>query len=279
MNAVGSVFVFNADVTCLRSNCVESSSIILNNIKWSVELCRSNNNPNVIDVTLKSAMDGYVPRWNCNAQASVKLLPKTELRAMIEKQLPQQKFTEINASHGIVAFINLDVFFTYYVSDNRATFEIALSTNSMNIEDVADMNQIKSRVHVMLPNVSRLGRATSPVVVVQGIKWQVVVERQHENLSIYLEATESDFNRGSTYRVDANFKLLTYDPSARPVIKSFTQTYHWGATLKGFTQFISWIDFIDGSRKFILDDKANLLVEFQVEPESLWQIDDSPIIA
>lgn len=288
LNGLAVVLRFDADVTFLSSRCVESSSVVLNNIEWSVKLCKDEPSINsFVNVILKSHVGAYnhVPRWTCNAQATFKLLPKSSHMQNIQKQLTTQRFTEINTSHAINAFVNWNAFFTHYVSNNQAAFEIAISTNSINVEESRDLDQITSRVHVMLPNVSRLGRTTSPEVIVRGIKWRVVVERFNDNLGVHLEANEGDLGTSSTWgqiehKVVANFKLLTYDPTARSIIQSFTNTYYWGASKRGFDCFIGWYSFIDGSRKFILDDKANLLVEFTVgEAKSLWEIDDGPISA
>lgn len=278
-NRVGSVFHATADIRYLEhGQCAETStSIHLNDIEWSVRLCKavSTHYANALDVALVSNVRGFGAKWHCDAQATMKLIGTNN--RVTYKNLPRHRFTNEVPKHFIRRFIDWSDFTTQYVNGNQTTIEVALSTIVPSTSEPSDVEVTKARIHVMLDNVSKLEKNISPEVVVRGIRWRIVTERVGGAqaglggaLSIYLEAVEEDFGKSSSYRVCATFKLLTYDSSVKPTVFTIDELYHWGVPQRGISNFMRWDWLLDSTKKIILGDKANLLVEFSVEePKSL----------
>lgn len=156
-------------------------------------------------------------------------------------------------------------------------FEFAATLFCVNARAI--VNGDTARVHVALPYVSKLGKIESAEVIVRGIRWKVVVERIGDSLAVFLQApddvtkeTDGVITVDMTYDVEATFGLLTFDPTGRPYKKAFAQHFQWGISKRGLPKFIEWHDFIGGDKKLVLDDKANLIVEFKVgEPIPLLE--------
>lgn len=277
-NRVGSVFNATVDIRYLEhGQCAETStSVHLNDIEWSVKLCKSvsASHASALDVALVSKVKGFGAKWHCDAQATIKLFGQK----VSVNQLPRNRFTNYVPQHFIRGFIHWTEFSTYHVSENQTTFEVALSTNVPNTNEPSDVDVTKARIHVMLENVSKLTTNLSPEVVVRGIRWRIATERfggaqvgMGGALSVYLAAIEEDFGISSCYKVNATFKLLTYDPNVKPAENTIEELYHWGVPQRGFNRFLRWESLFDAAGKYILGDKANILVEFSVEePKSLW---------
>lgn len=285
-NILASVFRFTADVTYLNSRCVESSPVPLNNLFWKVKICKSNNEPFVaVDVSLFAYSDHAFSRWESEAQATVRLLPIDTRVHPASKQLSITKFTSSHPEHTIQSIVSWNDFYANYVKENRATFEIALSagpsatsSSSMVRRETSDIEVIKSRLHIMLENADQFGRTETSEVTVRGIKWRVVVETKPTGVLVHLVANEEYLGRGDTYSVDATAKIFTYDRNASPYVASFNHVYQRDANTGGLNHFISWNDFIYSNRKFILDGKANLLVEFKVDTPRVFSIiNENPI--
>lgn len=280
------VFRFTTDVTNWISGCDESSNIPLNNLHWKVKVCQryNENSVLVVDVRLLAYSVQNFPSWETAAQATVRLLPTENNTHIVSKQLPITAFTSSAPEHAINSFVSWDDFHKFFVNENRATFEIALSAeNSAAVSMVqhsqtSDIEVIKTRLHIMLENVNQFGRTESSEVMVRGIKWRIVVETRATGVHVYLVANEQYLGRGASYPVNAIAKLFTYDRSAQPYVASFNHVYQLGSNTGGLNHLISWNEFIDESRKFVLDGKANLLIEFKAEePKLSWLINEGPI--
>lgn len=287
VNCLASVFRFTADVSYLSQRCVESSNVTLNNLSWKVQICKGTyNSGDTIDVTLAASSDGSHSNWSTEAEATIKLHPKKTVQ-LIEKTLPKTKFTSDDFERTIKNVVSYSDFMSNFVYDNLAEFEIALSTVHLAEKEQTDVDVIKTRLHVMLDDVSNLVKSETSEFVVRGIRWKVVVERiggaqegLGGTLAIYLEAAEEDFGNSLSYDVEMQFTLLTFDKNAPVSSEAYSQVFHWGATKGGANNFMRWEIFLDPSRKFILDNRANLLVEFKVsEPKTLWDFYDAPIEA
>lgn len=153
-----------------------------------------------------------------------------------------------------------------------------------NFENVF-VNASTAKTHIILSNVSQLNEMESPEGIVQrkiespeltvrGINWKVIVEKCHNYLAIFLDAPSAfpidllgGIGKRWTYDVEAKIKMLTFESSAQQFQQTFSDGYfEWGASKKGLVHFMNWNDFTNESRKFVVDDKANLVIEFKVGP-------------
>lgn len=278
VNYVEASFRLQVDVTYLNSHCVESTIMEKNSVEWSVKLCKTNDtagwfnkaNSNV-DLYLKcSPLNGRL----CTHEAIVKLLPRDDrCNEPIVKRLSKREFSNADSTAAIKGFVGWSYFYDNFVSDDYVIFEIDIRTNACREEHVAEpqnepnIYEVGSRIHFMLDDVSNLQERISPEITVGGIRWNVIVEKRDTHLAVYLEGNEYDFEQNSAYKVDAHFKLLTYDSSVQSKNRDFTHIYRWNSTKEGFERFLKFSDFIDNDKHYTRDNKANLLVEFTVQEQ------------
>lgn len=226
----------------------------------------------MIDFFLQSSSNTY-PFWSCDAQAKIRLLPFVGENRTLEWKLPKRTYKTTIPSNEVRALVSWDDFVKYYVKDNETQLEIELSTNRATFSLPSGVNQKIGRVQMLLNNVSELKDFNSTKVIAQGVTWKIHVQRKDYYLAAFLEAEEDNFNAGSNYNVSATFKLLSFDISHKPLIKNFTHNYRWGSFQEGFEQYLHWDDFFSANNKYVVKDKAHLLVQFTVEdPESLWEV-------
>lgn len=301
-NFIGTIVRFVVDVTNLSNDQnIISPTVTLNNLEWSVGLRKTGDS---IAFSLRSYSKNSA-KYSCYAQANVQLFPKQKQNQLqvaerlgasmrtrqvgrfdlnsvqlnrnvqvhtVEKSLEKRAYTDTNSMHEINAFIDYSNFRDYYVIDNRATFEIEISTILANLVPKG-FQQISSRLHITLDDVSQLNEVVSSEVIVRDVRWKVRTQRQGDSLNMYLEAAQDDFEKSSTYDVTATVKVLRFD-NGQSLNKSFTHEYHLTSTKAGISPVLQWSQFIDKSNKFVFQDRAHLLVEFKVaEPTTLWNIE------
>lgn len=89
-------------------------------------------------------------------------------------------------------------------------------------------------------------------------KWKLVVEKQENDVSVFLEAIDE-----VNYQVSVSIELLESEESASSYKQNFHGDFRQGATSKlGNSKFISWNEFISGNRMFIKDDEAIFMLKF-----------------
>lgn len=208
-------------------------------------------------------------KYSCDAQANFKLHPQQTTVPFTERALHKRTYTDITTMHEIADFIDYSHLMNHYVIDNHTIFEIEISTFQSKRKSPG-FQQIYSRIHILLDNVSQLNEIVSSEVIVRDVRWKVRTER----INLYLEAAQDDLEKSSTYDITATIKLLRFDKNMEPIIKRFTHEYHSASTKAGISPFLQWSQFMDKYNKYVLEDKAHFLVEFNVaEPKSLWDIE------
>lgn len=141
-----------------------------------------------------------------------------------------------------------------------------------------DVNDISGRIEAVVANISELNRFQSDVINVRGINWKLIVQRIDDVVGAYLFAVHeiirgepNVMRRSDTYDVEADFELLTVDPSASPLKKSFNPQEYWPSYFfwgygaeKGLKDFVPWDALMDPSNKFVQDNTATFIVKFSV---------------
>lgn len=279
VSCLGSVIRFTSDVSKIVSRCIESPEINLNNLLWKVKICYENS---FFWAYLQSSSSVRASNWTCDARATIKALPNNKHEGIFVRQLPNYRYSESKTNQRI-ELMSWSLFTSNYVNENEANFEIEISTIPViRANSPPSMNLISTTFVIPLDNVNNLTAINSSVVVVQGVKWRVQVRRNNQNLSLYLMADdENDFSLGTFYSVEAYFKLLTFHINTKSVVKSFTHHYSYGSLVNGIDDFLSWSTFTESNSKFIIQNKARIVVQLNVgEPQStLWDIDEYNISA
>lgn len=278
-------FRFTANVSAFgESNCVESSSVLLREVSWKIKLCKRKNeekeadkeeedSKEILDVFLVSAFGNGTEKWSCEAQASFTLLQKDE--KTIQKKLTARKFSNSNLSFGIENFISWDKFIEDHVEDNKAAFEIELTTNPLKRTTPMKMQQVHTRMHISLQNVSTMKETYSPEMIMQGVRWRVHILNQESFLAVFLKANDDDIDLNWVYDIEYKFKILNYTGQDREVGRK--DEYSWTSSSSGFPRIMPWTEFIDKRKGIVVDDKANILVEFKVnEPRPMNGLLENP---
>lgn len=282
VNYVEANFSLRIDVTDLNDHCVESVTIEASNLDWSIKLCKSNDSAgwfnkasNNVDLYLQCAPLGRENDLRCDYEAILKLVaPDDRCNEPIIKRLSKREFTNAASTAVVKGFVGWNYFMNNFVRDDYVTIQINTRTNTPNREqrvepqNESNFYEIGSRIHFMLDDVSNLGEKSSPEITVSGIHWKIIVEKTNDAyLAVYLEGNESDFEQNTAYKVNAHFKLLTYDSTKRSKIRDFKHVYRWNSTKQGLQRFLKFSDFVDANKQYTRDNKANLLVEFTVEEQ------------
>lgn len=272
-SCIGTIAQFTVDVADLNNNLdIVSPNVTLNNLNWNFEIRR---NGDFISLLLHSSTDN-VSQWSCDAQATFKVFSQHNSKYAIEKKMSKRTFSNRNSTYEIDEPIAFSNFLNNFVVDNQTTFQIELFTCNSKTNTSTAFQQIYSRIHIILDNVSQLNEIVSSQVVVRDIRWNIRIQRRQTVVDIFLEAEEDDLDISSNYNVTATFKLLTYDNSDKAVIKSFNHAYRWGSTKGGFDSFVYFSFLMDKNNKLVFDDRSHLLVEFKVEePQSLWDFENT----
>lgn len=208
----------------------------------------------------------------CEVKATIKILPNAANDRIAVRELPDSKTS--------IELMNWSDYSSDFLSKNHeGNFEIEISTHPVETQSPSSANKISTKFQIMLDNFSNFTVRNTPIVIVQGIKWRVQIQRKNDDLSLYLIADdETDFRMGSSNRVEAIFKLLPFDTNLKPFTKNFTHNYCWGSLESGIDNFLSWSTFIDKNSKYVMQDKALLLVQFKVDEQTtMWDVNGGDI--
>lgn len=268
---LGTVFEFRANVSSLvNQEYIQSSPIPLNNLVWTVELTK-NSHAESLQVVLKSVSNTTLPYWTCEVYAVIKLFHKDgdETKA-VTIHLDKTEYSNVKNEYINTNFIDWKNFMENYVKNNEAIFEIELSMYPLNCQKPTDINQLYQRLHITLDNVSKLKEINSSVMLLRGIKWQIRIEQNENNLTAFLSAEENDLDISSTYKVNGFFKLLSFDSDKEASVKMFNHEIRRGSS-RVRTLLLDWNESDNESSPYVENDRINLLVEFKVgKPKSLW---------
>lgn len=135
-----------------------------------------------------------------------------------------------------------------------------------------------ARIEVIVPNVSQLGRFEGNKVSVGGVNWRLIIQRRGDVLDVLLKGDEEiipgeprTIGQNDAYNVDISFELLSYLPTQNSFKQSFdpieypTPYFYWGiGSIKGCYRFLTWEQFTDTNKGYVISDKAIFVVEFTV---------------
>lgn len=275
-------FYFSINVQNLTSTNVRSSELILSDVKWKVNIARKSSG--YVAVYLESELDKIATddKWSCEAQAAFKLHHKDgQNDKSIVKYLSRQEFTDENPCCGIEEFIEWNEFVEHFVVDNEATFEIEISTNPKKPTPTpaSNVDQRCVKFRVMIENVSQLKTIHTPEIVVGGLRWKVKIQKGIGTLGIFLCTNTNDMTSNWSYNVNAIFTLFSYRKDTPSLIGRFERNFRRELSCDwGYPKLISWEDFIDKDKNYVLDDCVNLEFEVKVDkPKANWEIGQSSL--
>lgn len=270
---LASTFRFAVDITALQNSFVLSPAIELNTVQWRVQL-QFTYLFESITAHLVPYSDNAALKWSCDAEATYKLV---DANGILSPGNTSKKLTYsyTNSTQEITNVIGYNELMENYVSENKVTFEIYISTSRFKVKKSNGFQQIYAKVHILLKNVSALGEDVSEDMTVRGLKWRVRTAKNSTVVDVHLQAMRDNFDKELTYEVTGTVSLLSFDANTKPIVKNFNQIYRWASNVLGIDSFVRWSDLTDEESKFVLDNEAHLVVEFKVEePKQLWDIDN-----
>lgn len=257
------------------SDCFESASFPQNDLWWKIKFCKpidfkDDNKTMHFNISLMSVFDDRSIKLICEARALFKLVPMDGKSKVVVKQM-KQLFSVAAPIHGI-ELIDWDTFLRSYVIDNKFSVEVEVSVGPKRTE--FDMNNILTKFQLVVNNVSELNIFFSPIVHMQGVDWNIQIERRRGSVAIYLNQVCSELDLNEWYwNVTFSFELMPTDRNATPISHTHTDLCKYGRTW-GFRDLLEWSDFL---QFFVAYNKAIFEIELKVESLiPLWEIDGLP---
>lgn len=257
---MASSFRITLNTSNFPSENAQSSSFVLNNVSWKLEI--STTPTSTIDVELISSSRN---KYSSEAWIAIKLVPNNHQLRSVLKRIPARVFNTAFQKHKIPDFVNLHQFKSYYSNKSEVTFEVEISTKPTDKQILTTPQEgLEGRIHIMFANVNETGEIISPEVDFQGTRWRGIVEKNGEYLAAYLQAVHEDMAMCLPFSITATFKLLPVNHKKGVVLQARrNQKYDSCAGTLGVPKFIKWNDFI---QNYVWDDKANVLIQFTLSP-------------
>lgn len=215
---------FKIDVAKFSSSqCVESSEILLNNLKFIFKLCQGDG-----DVRMHLIANPIIktPHWTCDFDATIKLIARQVNFTDHVTNLNDLAYSNVENSHIVDSFMSVLNFESGYVRNNIATFDIELSMSPLETRQPStEVVRSYEKLYFKLENLSRFHETISSNITVHGVKWRVRLEKSLNNLVASLIADPNDFDASSTYNVVGVFKILSFDGSRATVERKFTHKF------------------------------------------------------
>lgn len=267
-------FQFNIDITKPSStrDCYDSPTILLNNLNWILRLCFSDWN---VKLELKAVPNFYTPDWRCEADTRIKLYSHSANIADREMLNGDNLiYSNMNSSYVIDNFMQKATFVSAYLEDNKATFEVELSTLPLDTrppKPTPEIVRTYGKIYIKLNNFSTFRETASPTTIVQGVRWTIRLEKNNHQLYAHLLADPNDLDTNSSYKVFGVFKLLSFDTSKQNAEGVFTQDFGQYITTHSVTQLL-----LDSTHQtYVQNDSVNIVVEFKVfKSEILSNLND-----
>lgn len=273
LNNFGTVFRFTMDTDRLTTTPIVTPSIELHSIMWSVQFKYKNNN---IDIHLIPNFDNATYD-SVEIEASFKLLQRIDRKdKTFAKFLSKRLIKKQNAKALIMEkYVNWNDFKLNFEYEHKATFEIELIANPVNRKDLQSPNGLDvfvKKAIIELGNLNATDRKIASEFDLRGIKWTIYTEKKNGSLGVYLKANENDLEKLS-WKIHATFALLSFSNSVESVQHMFTHDFYVASLIRGIEKFVSWSDLFDADKKFVLNERANLFVEIEVEKtEPIWNL-------
>lgn len=284
VDCLETIFCFKVNLDDFELGEIESTEVILSKVPWKIKLVKrstseNNNNVNVLDIILVGAPPSDITKttkWSCEVKASIKLLALNSTGTEIVKHFVKKQFNNKCLSHEINDFVSWEELLdekNQYVEENEVTFEIGIQTNPLNCIEPMAMEQTSTKARVIVENVSKLGNAYSPELLVRGIRWKIQTKKEDDFFAVYLWATEEDMDMNWCWEVEYSFKLLSFNSKVEPIdCKITSDFFRWGTPSWGYGKLIKWTELLDSKRRFVRNDTAIIEVKFAVKaPKPLWE--------
>lgn len=210
----------------------------------------------------------HFTKWSCEAEVKLRLLREMKGVQIFEKCIPKRQYTNESPFFAIPEFLEWSELCHQFVKGNKAVFEIEISASPLHYL-APPTEQSFTKMQVFLKNISNLNESCSPEVVLRGVRWTIRTVKEDEELGVYLEGAEEDFDLNWSYEVHAKFKLVSFNLNVKAIEGTFIHAFHSKSSKFGYKQFMNWNSFINEKNEYVKDDTANLIVELRAEEPKL----------
>lgn len=252
---------------------ISTPKIELNHVIWSIVFKYKNHNS---DIHLIPNFDSMTPD-SVEVEASYKLLQRIDRKDKTFAKFLSKRSIEKNNAKAVIMekFVNWNDFKLNFEYEQKATIEIEIITNPLNRKDLKPphgLDVMSKKSLVELENLNELDQKIASEFDLRGIKWTIFTEKKNGSLGVHLKAHENDLEKLS-WKVHATFTLLSYNNNAESIKYTFAHNYNLASSMCGIEKFVSWSELFDANKKFVLNGKANLLVEIRVDKtEQIWHL-------
>lgn len=274
----GTKLHFTVNVTSLDTKCFESSTFTLNKLQWMIKLCKvsgkhDNRIEDALDGFLIYSFDEFDNNWLIEALAGFQLaITNEKIDGKIEKKL-KHEYNKKASQHSI-ELIDWSALLANCVDDDQFSVDVEVLVSPKR-NTAIDMTQVAADLRVVVDDVSELGETSAPIIVLQGIGWQVDISIDTENVAVFLKRVRDlglglglDENEWS-WNVTMSLSLLPVSSYAQPINKQFTHSFYLEQNW-GFSNFVTFANF---TKSYVRNDKATFLVYLKVDaPQPLWKI-------
>lgn len=255
---------------------MESSEVRLSDLQWKVTILRSAAS-GYVGVYLVAKSEGATYKWTCDAQAVFKLRHKDGHNDQsVVKCLAKHKFSDENLCSGIEEFMAWKEFLEHFVVNNKATFEIEISTNPLKLittptSDVSDIDQRYVKFRVSIKKLSAAADAVyTPEIVVGGIRWKIKAQKRNMAYSILVGATKEDMFSNWSYIANITLSLLSHRTDVSPLLRHFENKIRRELCDDWVCGF--HLNFDHFKEHYGDGDSATIEVEIKVDDKPDWEI-------
>lgn len=276
----GTKLHFTVNTTDLDTNCFESSSFTLNKLQWKVKFCKatathSNRVEDALDGHLIYSFESFDNDWLTEALAVFQVqITNQKIDGKIVKKLKHEFNKE--ESQRSIELIDWSALLANCVDEDQFSVDVEVFVSpKRNI--AIDMTRVAADMRIVVDDVSELGETTAPMVVLQGIGWQVDILIDVENVAVFLKQTADigvgiglDENEWS-WNVTMSLSLLPVSDDTKPITKQFTHSFYLERSF-GYPEFLTFANF---TKSYVRNDKAIFVVNLKVDsPQPLWKIEN-----
>lgn len=276
----GTKLHFAVNATGLGTECFESPSFTLNKLQWKVKLCKATATQNnrvedALDGYLIYSFDSFDSDWISEALAVFQVqITNEKIDGKIVKKL-KHEFNKEEPQRSI-ELIDWSALLANCVDDEQFSVDVEVFVSPKR-NNAIDMTRVAADMRIVVDDVSELGETTAPMVVLQGIGWQVDILIDLENVAVFLKQTADtglgvglDENEWS-WDVTMSLSLLPVSNDTQPITKQFTHSYYLERNF-GYTEFVTFANF---TKSYVRNDKAIFVVNLKVDPpKPLWKIEN-----
>lgn len=173
--------------------------------------------------------------------------------------------TSINPLVAIKNFVTISDLVKSYSYKNFSTFEIDVKTYPVPLVIEKPAKELEVMTKTILFEITNLNQLSANVsnITLRNVVWNIRTQKINDTFSILFEVRKNTLSMYS-FEVDVSVILIPFQSSTDPIKRTFTHVYRWDSAVQEVV-FANWDDLFNPEKKYVLDNKANILVEIKAK--------------